>query len=436
MARTPSEQQVAELLRTARKALGLSVTFLSRMDGTTQHLQVVDSGVPLLFPEGAERPQATTFCQVILEGRLPTVIPDVRKFPVAMSLPAARFPRLRSYVSVPVRLSDGTLYGTFCAAGLTTDKDLSARDEALMEVLAAAAAVILEPGVAEDRRRTEIESRLLPLMADGGPTIVMQPIVDLVTGVRSGAEALSRFPAQWGRAPDVVFEEAHSVGLGDALELMALQRAAEHLGVDGYVALNISARTLLTPESAEFLARLPAHRILLELSEHDAVEDYEALAEALAAPRAAGMRLAIDDVGAGYSSLRHIMLTAPDVIKLDRSIVAGLAGDRVRQTLVASLVGFAHGSGATVVAEGIETAVDAAACDGLQVDHGQGWFFGRPGPPSGLEPIVQRVVDVAPRPAAARTPAESAGAPAHGMDQRRTSIPTQSMSEPRVVREA
>ena len=388
MSRTQAEQQVAELLRTAKQALGLSVTFLSRMDGTTQHLQVVDSSLPLLFPEGAERPQESTFCQAILDGRLPAVIPDVRTFPVAMALPAARFPRLRSYVSVPVRFSDGALYGTFCAAGLTTDKNLSARDQALMEVLAAAAALVLEPGVVEEARRASIIARLRPMMEVGGPTVVMQPIVDLATGRRVGAEALSRFPVDWDRAPDVVFAEAHSVGLGEELELMALENAAARLDVDGYVALNVSPGTLLTARFAELLGRLPADRILIELSEHDPVEDYEALAAALAAPRAAGMRLAIDDVGAGYSSLRHIMLTAPDVIKLDRSIVTDLAQDRVRRSLVSSLVDFASGSDARVVAEGIETAEDAAACLELGVDLGQGWYYGRPGPASGLAPIL------------------------------------------------
>ncbi|WP_372592897.1 EAL domain-containing protein [Actinotalea sp.] len=388
MARTQAEQQVAELLRTAKKALGLSTTFLSRFDGTTQVLQVVESSVPLLFPEGSERPRSSTFCQAILDGRLPEVIPDVRKHRVAMALPAARFPRLRSYLSVPVRLSDGTIYGTLGAAGLTTDKNLSARDKALMEVLAAAAAAVLEPGVVEAARRSAIESRLRPVLDGRGPTVVMQPIVDLATGRRAGAEALSRFPVEWGRAPDSVFEEAHSVGLGDALELIALENAVSHLDVDGYVALNVSPRTLLSPECGELLARLPAGRILLEISEHEKVEDYEALAAALAAPRAAGMGLAIDDVGAGYASLRHIMRTAPDLIKLDRGIVAGVSDDPVRRTLVSSLVGFAHESGAGVVAEGIETPADAAACRALGVDLGQGWYYGRPGPPSGLAPIV------------------------------------------------
>ena len=119
--RTQADRQVADLLRTAKNSLGLSVAFLSRLDGTTQHLEVVETSVPFLFKEGATQRQETTFCQAILDGRLPAVIPDVTALPEAMKLPAARLPRIRSYVSVPVVLSDGSVYGTFCAAGLTSD---------------------------------------------------------------------------------------------------------------------------------------------------------------------------------------------------------------------------------------------------------------------------------------------------------------------------
>lgn len=380
--RTDAEQQIAELLRTAKKSLRLSVAFLSRLDGTTQHLEVVESSVPVLFQEGVTQVQETSLCQAILDKELPAVIPNLRDFPRAMVLPAAKIPHIRSYVSVPVTLSDGSLYGTFCAAGLTADKDLTKRDEALMDVLASAASVIIEPQVRENERRSEIEQRLGPLVAGGGPVVALQPIVDLATGVRVGAEALSRFPAAWGKAPDVVFEEAHSVGRGDHLELLALRRAAEHLtSVDGYVAMNVSPGTLLTPACSDLLAELPVDRVLLELSEHDQVEDYDAIAAVLAPFRAAGLRLAIDDVGAGFSSLRHIVVTAPDVIKIDRSLVSGLDADPVRTVLIRSLVDFAAGLRARVVAEGVETADEAAVLRTLGVDYGQGWHFGRPAVP-------------------------------------------------------
>ena len=383
--RSAADQQIADLLVTAKESLDLSVAFLSRLDGTTQHLEVVETSVPVLVQEGARVRQDTSLCQAILDGRLPAVIPDVKRFPLAMSLPSARIPRIRSYVSTPVRLSDGTLYGTFCAFGFRSDKELGKRDEALMRVLASAAAVIVEPEVREQEWRSEIEGRLEPVVASGGPLVLLQPIVDLATGTRVGAEALFRFPAGWGRTPDVVFAEAHGVGLGDVLELQALARAAEHLDrVCGYVAMNVSPATVLTPECAELLRRMPLDRVVLELTEHDAVEDYDRLSAALAPLRTAGLRLAIDDVGAGFSSLRHIVATTPDVIKLDRSIASGVATDRVLSTLVGSLVTFAHGSGARVVAEGVETADDAAALRALGVDHGQGWHFGRPGPPEAL----------------------------------------------------
>ena len=383
-ARSDVDRQVAELLRTAKNSLGLSLTFLSRLDGVTQHLEVVESSIPL-FHDGQTQPQATSLCQAILDGKLPSVITNVAKLPEAKRLPAARFPRIRSYVSVPVSLSDGTLYGTFCAAGFTADRELSKRDRALMEVLASAAATIIEPGVNQRRREADIRGRLDPVMAAGGPNIVLQPIVTLADGTRVGAEALSRFPPEWNMAPDTVFDEATSVGIGIELELLAVTRASESVAaLSGYLAVNFSPQTILDERCRDLLLGLPLERIVLELSEHDRVVDYAILSEALRPLRDQGMRLAIDDVGAGFSSLRHILLTAPDVIKLDRSIVAGAADDPVLLTLVRSLVDFGHGAGAHVVAEGIETRDDAVALRDVGVDYGQGWYFARPGTPEQL----------------------------------------------------
>ncbi|MFC5379916.1 EAL domain-containing protein [Aquipuribacter nitratireducens] len=383
--RTPAEEQVAGLLRTAKDSLGLSTAFLSRLDGRLQHLEVVESDTPVLFPEKVVQLQSTSFCQRILDGELPPVMPDVTKVPGAMRTPAAWVPRVRSFVSVPVTLSDGTVYGTFCAAGLTSDPDLTPRDKALMDVLAQAASVIVEPEVRAAEKRDAVLERLRPVEKAGGPRVLLQPIVDLVTGNRVGAEALSRFPADWRLPPDVVFAQAHEVGKGDRLELLALRRAAAHLDdVSGYVSMNVSPATLLTPRLLRLLDGMPLHRVLLELSEHDPVEDYDALRAALAPLRRRGMRLAIDDVGAGFSSLRHIVVTEPDVIKLDRSIVDGVAGDGVLRSLVRSLVDFAAGLGAVVVAEGVERRVDADVLQELRVGYGQGWYWGRAVPSAEL----------------------------------------------------
>jgi len=212
----------------------------------------------------------------------------------------------------------------------------------------------------------------------GGPVVLLQPIVDLATGRRVGAEALSRFPREWHQPPDEVFADAGLIGERENLELAALRRDAGHLrDVTGYVAMNISPATLFTAAGLDFLTALPLDRIVLELSEHDPIDDYDRLKNVLTPLRDRGMRLAIDDVGAGYSSLRHIVATAPDVIKLDRSIVSGVADDAVLSVVVHALAELAGAVGATVVAEGIETAADAAALAALGIALGQGWHFGK-----------------------------------------------------------
>ncbi|MFI7547598.1 EAL domain-containing protein [Actinoplanes sp. NPDC049599] len=390
--RSGAEQQVAELLRTARDSLGLSLAFMTRMDGTTQHLEVIDSSIPWVFRDGNTQRQDTSFCQAIMDGRLPAVMPNVRDFPEAMKLPSARMPRIRSFVSVPVVLADGTVYGTFCAAGFAADKQLSKRDKALMEVLSRAASLIIEPGVRERARNAEIEGRLRPVLDGGGPVVLLQPIVDLVTRRRVGTEALSRFPGHWQLPPDRCFADADLIGERENLELLALRRAGAHLGrVSGYVAMNVSPATLATRGCLDFLAGLPLDRVVLELSEHEPIEDYDALRTLLAPLRARGMRLAIDDVGAGFSSLRHIVVTAPDVIKLDRSIVTGLSDDPVLTVVVRALVDLARATGAQVVAEGVETEADATTLAMLGAGLGQGWHFGRATPIEDLRDEYPRI---------------------------------------------
>jgi EAL domain-containing protein (putative c-di-GMP-specific phosphodiesterase class I) len=382
--RSETDRKVAELLRTAKKSLGLSLTFLTRLDGEVQHLEIVESTIPF-FRDGQTQPQSSSLCQAILDGKLPSVIPNVAKLPEAMKTRAAKFPRIRSFISVPVSLSDGTLYGTFCAAGFTADNQLTKRDHALMEVLASAAATLIEPGVQERRRESVIRARLEPVFSSGELNVVLQPIVSLVDGARVGAEALSRFPPEWSMAPNEVFAEATSIDIGIELELLAAQRAIDNLPrISGYLSINFSPKTLLDERCRELLTGTPSERIIIELSEHDPVHDYRALAAALSPLREGGVRLAIDDVGVGFSSLRHIVVSAPDLIKLDLSIVTGVATDHVLRTLARSLAEFGHEVGALVVAEGVETKEDAIALREAGVDFGQGWYFGRPGAPGQL----------------------------------------------------
>jgi EAL domain-containing protein (putative c-di-GMP-specific phosphodiesterase class I) len=117
---------------------------------------------------------------------------------------------------------------------------------------------------------------------------------------------------------------------------------------------------------------------VVELTEHQQVEDYFALARALDELRAHGVRVAIDDVGSGFSSFRHVTRVNPEILKLDRSLVCGIHNDPVRQSLAAAIVAFAADVGAVVVSEGIESEAELDCLRELAVGMGQGFFLGRP----------------------------------------------------------
>jgi EAL domain-containing protein (putative c-di-GMP-specific phosphodiesterase class I) len=228
-----------------------------------------------------------------------------------------------------------------------------------------------------------ISVRVRDVLSHESIDTAFQPIFDLVTRKVVGAEALARFTAEPAATPDVWFAEAMRVGAGRELELLAVRTALantaelpEHL----YVAINVSPSTLASPALlATLLASgLPTSRLIVEVTEHTSIPDYAPLQEARARLREHGIRVAVDDAGAGYASFRHIVALAPDIIKLDRGLVSGIDHDEACRALVAAVVMFALESGAALVAEGIETAGELAAIEKLGVDAAQGYHLGRP----------------------------------------------------------
>jgi EAL domain-containing protein (putative c-di-GMP-specific phosphodiesterase class I) len=116
---------------------------------------------------------------------------------------------------------------------------------------------------------------------------------------------------------------------------------------------------------------------VLEITEHDAIEDYAALRAALAV-LGPTVRLAVDDAGAGYASFRHILELAPDLVKLDLGLIRGIDGDLARQALLAGMVHFAVKREILLVAEGIETGEELDVLRSLAIPCGQGYLLGRP----------------------------------------------------------
>ncbi len=229
----------------------------------------------------------------------------------------------------------------------------------------------------EANARTE---RIRRVLGTGGPRLVFQPIVRLSTGEAEGYEALARFPGG-GRGPDEWFAEAATVGSLVELEL-ATARAAlaqlELIPVGGLLFLNLSPSTVTSPALRRELEGVAAGRIVLEVTERAPVADYSALREALGALREAGARFAVDDAGAGWASLQHVLELSPDFIKLDRALVRGVEADPSRRALIEGLLPVAAGMDARVIAEGIEEAAELEALRELGVPLGQGFFLGRP----------------------------------------------------------
>ena len=216
----------------------------------------------------------------------------------------------------------------------------------------------------------------------GGPTMVFQPIVELASGRTVGVEALARFGSEPRRGPDQWFADAASVGLGTQLELSAIGAALRHLPeIDpSYVlAVNVSPSTMFTRRFATLAESMPLDRMAFEVTEHQPIDDYAALGDVAAGLRDRGALLVVDDAGAGFASLRHILRLEPDVIKLDITLTRDIGTDPVKRALASSLATFAGEVGAAITAEGIETEAELLTLRSLGIDYGQGFFLAQPG---------------------------------------------------------
>ena len=250
----------------------------------------------------------------------------------------------------------------------------------ILESFGAVAAALLAPGILDRQQRGIVRGRLETILSERSFTPVFQPVVELATGRTVGYEALTRFHD--GIRPDRRFADASSLGLGFELEgatLTAALTAAQGLPSDAWLSVNVSPGFLLDGTRLKRALR-EAHRpIVLEITEHVAIENYEAFREAVAS-LGMDLRYAVDDAGAGFSSFRHILELRPDFVKLDIGLVRDIDSDEVRQALVAGIVYFARRSGCRLVAEGIETDAERTMLQTLSVDLGQGYLLGRPEP--------------------------------------------------------
>jgi EAL domain-containing protein (putative c-di-GMP-specific phosphodiesterase class I) len=225
-----------------------------------------------------------------------------------------------------------------------------------------------------------LRSELDELIARHSFWPVFQTVVRLADRQVVGYEALTRFAD--GSRPDVRFSQANAAGMSVRFEMACLKaqlEAATWLPSGSWLSVNVSPALANAVVPLVSVLELADRDLVFEITEHVEVGDYTALGRALELVRGRA-RLAVDDAGAGYAGLRHILELRPQFVKLDLSLVRNVDTDRARQAMVAGMAHFAGNSGCELIAEGIETEEELAELIRLGVDYGQGYLFGQPEP--------------------------------------------------------
>ncbi len=281
----------------------------------------------------------------------------------------------------PLR-SEGVVVGGIIVGSMVPDGRAKLLQLApLLAEYGAMVAALLAPDLARRREVDDVRTAIEHVIADRAFGAVFQPEIDINAGTLVGYEALTRFTD--GTPPELRFAQADVAGLGLELEAATLASAiaaAVDIPPGCWLSLNASPQLILEHDRlAALLADRGGRAIVLEVTEHAVVDDYAALREAVAA-LGEGVRVAVDDAGAGFSSLRHVIELRPDFVKLDMGLVRGVDDDDARRALVAGMVHFANETGCILVAEGIETEAELSALRTLGIGFGQGFLLGRPGP--------------------------------------------------------
>lgn len=373
---------VARMLRVIREHLRMDAAFISQFVDDSVVIREFDGpGWEAPISRGDIYSAEETYCKHVLEGRLPQLIPDTGLDPFAASMVMTRSIPIGRHISVPITMPDGSIYGMLCCAGSNADQSLRERDLQILSAFAELTAFEINKDLESTKSSEEMRLRICDVMSQGQMAIVVQPIFDVATKRPISVECLARFSALPARTPDKWFQEAAQVGLGVELEMTAMRLA--HLLLPKFppavrVGVNVSPSTVLSQDFTAALEGMEVSRLVLEITEHAYVVDYGLMLAALRPLRDRGLQIAVDDAGAGYASLQHILNLRPDFIKLDIAMTRNIDRDVSRRALAAALVRFSRDTGSVVIAEGVEREGELAALGGLGIEMAQGYLLGRP----------------------------------------------------------
>ena len=376
------EAKLADLLALVRKHLDMDVAFISEFINDERVFKVVDNpSENQIVKVGNADPINETYCQKITDDKLSPIITNTYANPITKAMPVTEKLGIGAYIGVPINLSNGKLYGTFCCYKSHHDESLNDRDLSFLNIISEIATGLIEKNLSKSISRNHAKSAIEQIISDNDISIYFQPIFSLKNNKVAGFESLARFFTTPYKTPDVWFKEAKKVGLNEALEMLAIKNAVTNIAKfnnSTYIAINCSPSHILSGALENTLQNIDCTRLVLEITEHSPISDYEKMRTALTPLRKRGLRLAIDDVGAGFSSFQHILELEADIIKLDISLTQNINTDDRKFLLAKALCGFAKAIDCTIVAEGIETEEELNSLRKLNVDSVQGYFIGRP----------------------------------------------------------
>ncbi|WP_425100141.1 sensor domain-containing phosphodiesterase [Tropicibacter sp. S64] len=373
------------ILKALREMFDMDAAFISRFIDTDRVFEEVDMApgdLPFRLQPGTGSDLTTSYCYRIALGITPELIAEAGIEPTVADIAETFALPVGGHISVPIRLSTGAIYGMLCAFSRQPKPDLTERDLAVFTLCAELLARDIEAMAVEQVLNPEDANQLQRALEKKDFRFFVQPIVSMSENRALGYELLTRFPERLGLTEDI-FRRAKYLDMMSSVEEVIARGANEVLEClpDGvFLSINFSVSSIEDLDFASIFRPQYRNRVVIEITEHEKVPNYESFGASVDALRALGFRIAIDDVGAGYSSLRHVLVLHPDYIKLDRSLVRGIDKDSERSTLVSALRAFARLQRAKVIAEGIETDGELAEIKRLGIDKGQGYRLGQPVP--------------------------------------------------------
>ncbi len=379
-----ARKAIGEMIEALRVDLDMDVAFVTRQIGTTHRIftHVAARGAAPLAP-GDANPNANSLCWLVIEGKLPERVNDTSLYAAAACLPITDAVNVRAHFSVPLRRRDGRVHGSLCCFSYRPRPDVGEHEMKLIRAVAAIVSDQIESRIELEERGVAAAQEIARLILDDALTIIHQPIYDLTDWHLIGHECLMRHKASPDRSPRELLEQARMAGRTLELELHLVAKALATLDPEHperFIAINVSPETLASPALVRLIPEGIASRLVVELNQQDTAADPATVRAAIATLKERAW-VAVDAAGAGFADLEALVDLRPDIIKIDRAFLTGVATDMAHRALIKALVGFAAEAGVQLIAQGVETREDLQALRDLGVRFAQGFILGKPAHP-------------------------------------------------------